>query len=117
MKMYYIVIATIAFVIFVILGTLPHKIQIDESNNLELKTALGIRTKIPINEISIKEMPQGSLNNLIRIFGAHFGNKYYGKFKNTKLNRTFFLFIINSEDLVYFEYKGKEYIVNKWGES
>lgn len=56
--MYYIVIATIAFVIFVILGTLPHKIQIDESNNLELKTALGIRTKIPINEISIKEMPQ-----------------------------------------------------------
>lgn len=112
--MKFILIITIAFVLFVVLGTLPHKISLDESNNLVLKTYLGIKTKISVDEITIKEMPQGALNNLIRVFGTHIGNKSYGKFRNTKLKRTFFLFITKPDDLVYFEYDGKEYIVNNW---
>ena len=104
----------IVLALFVVLGTLPHKIKLDESNNLELKTVLGIKTKIPIDEITIKEMPQGTLNNLIRVFGTQIGDKSYGKFRNTNLKRTFFLFIIKPGELVYFEYNGKEYIVNKW---
>ena len=104
----------IAFAFFAVLGTLPRKIRLDESNNLELITVLGIKTKIPVDEITVKEMPQGALNNLIRVFGTQVGNKCYGKFRNTKLKRTFFLFIIKPGDLVYFEYDGKEYIVSNW---
>lgn len=106
------VIIIVLFVLFVFAGTYPSKIYKDQSY-LCMRTALGFKTRIPISEIVYKPVPHNILSGLVRTFGSHIGNRFYGTFYSRTLEQNIFLFIVDDKNLVCFEYKGKVYVVNE----
>ena len=75
---------------------------------------IGKGHKIPADEITITEVPDGLLSHLIRTNGLSLGKINYGKFKNTKSGQKMFLYLTGKEDKVCFEYDGVLYVVDDW---
>ena len=111
-----IVIITVTFlvVVGVMLAYWPKGISITENDEIQLSTYIGKPQLIPVDEISIIEMPEGLLNHLIRTNGMSLGKINYGHFKNTKSGQKMFLYLTGKESKVCFTYNGELYVVDDW---
>ena len=70
-----------------------------------IEVCFGKPQLIPVDEISITEMPEGMLNHLIRTNGMSLGPIKYGHFKNTKTGQkinTVFRFLLYLRDSARF---------------
>ena len=92
----------------------PSGITVDRDNNINLGVAIGKSHKIPADEITISEVPDGLLSHLIRTNGLSLGKINYGKFKNTRSGQKVFLYLTGKEDKVCFEYDEVLYVVDDW---
>ena len=104
----------LAGVILFVLTYWPSGITVDNDNNINLGVVLGKGRKIPADEITVSEVPEGLLSHLIRTNGMSLGKINYGKFKNTKSGQKMFLYLIGKKDKVCFEYDGALYVVDDW---
>ena len=108
------IILILAGVVLFMLMYWPSGVTVDGDNNICLGVVLGKEHKIPADEISITEVPDGLLTHLIRTNGLSLGKINYGKFKNTKSGQKMFLYLTGKEEKVCFEYDGVLYVVDDW---
>ena len=92
----------------------PSGVTVDQNNNINLGVVIGKGNKIPADEITITEVPDGLLSHLIRTNGLSLGKINYGKFKNLKSGQKMFLYLTGKKDKVCFEYDGVLYVVDDW---
>ena len=85
-----IVAVTFLVVVGVMLAYWPKDISANENDQIQLCTYIGKPQLIPVDVISINEMPDGMLNHLIRTNGMSLGKINYGHFKNTKTGQKMF---------------------------
>ena len=111
-----IVIIAITFLVVVggILAYWPKGISVGENDQIQLSTYIGKPRLIPVDEISITEMPVGLLTHLIRTNGMSLGKINYGHFKNTKTGQKMFLYLTGKESKICFTYNGELYVVDDW---
>ena len=108
------IILILAGVVIFMMAYWPSGITIDQDNNINLGVVIGKGLKVPADEITITEVPDGLLSHLIRTNGLSLGKINYGKFKNTKSGQKMFLYLTGKEDKVCFEYDGVLYVVDDW---
>ena len=68
-----IIAVTFLVVVGVMLAYWPKGISVNENDEIQLSTYIGKPQLIPVDEISITEMPEGVLNHLIRTNGMSLG--------------------------------------------
>ena len=111
-------IVIIAVTFFVVVGVMltywPKGISVNENGQIQLSTYIGKPQLIPVDEISVTEMPEGLLSHLIRTNGMSLGKLNYGHFKNTKTGQKMFLYLTGKESRVCFTYNGDLYVVDDW---
>ena len=98
----------------VILAYWPKGISVGENDEIQLGTYIGKPRLIPVEEITITEMPEGLLKHLIRTNGMSLGKINYGHFKNTKTGQKMFLYLTGKESKICFTYNGELYVVDDW---
>ena len=108
------VILIFAGVVLFMMTYWPSGVTVDQNNNINLGVVIGKGHKIPADEITITEVPDGLLSHLIRTNGLSLGKINYGKFKNTKSGQKMFLYLTGKEGKVCFEYDGVLYVVDDW---
>ena len=108
----------IAVSFFVVVGVMltywPKGISVNENGKIQLSTYIGKPQLIPVDGISINEMPEGLLKHLIRTNGMSLGKINYGHFKNTKTGQKMFLYLTGKESKICFTYNGELYVVDDW---
>ena len=109
-----IIAVTFLVVVGVMLAYWPKGISINENDEIQLSTYIGKSQLIPVDEITITEMPEGMLNHLIRTNGMSLGKINYGHFKNTKTGQKMFLYLTGKESKICFTYNGVLYVVDDW---
>ena len=109
-----IIAATFLVVVGMLLAYWPKGISVGENDQIQLSTYIGKPRLIPVDAISITEMPKGLLNHLIRTNGMSLGKINYGHFKNTKTGQKMFLYLTGKESKVCFTYNGELYVVDDW---
>ena len=109
-----IIAATFLVVVGMLLAYWPKCISVYENDQIQLSTYIGKPQLIPVDEISITEMPEGLLNHLIRTNGMSLGKINYGHFKNTKTGQKMFLYLTGKESKICFTYNGELYVVDDW---
>ena len=109
-----IIAATFLVVGGVLLAYWPKGISVNENGQIQLSTYIGKPQLIPVDEISVTEMPEGLLSHLIRTNGMSLGKLNYGHFKNTKSGQKMFLYLTGKESRVCFTYNGDLYVVDDW---
>ena len=108
------VILILAGIVLFIMTYWPSGVTVDSDNNITLGVVLGKGHKIPADEITIAEVPDGLLSHLIRTNGLSLGRINYGRFKNTRSGQKMFLYLTGKKDKVCFEYDGVLYVVDDW---
>lgn len=108
------IILILAGVVLFMMTYWPSGITVDQNNNIKLGVVIGKGHKIPANEITVSEVPEGLLSHLIRTNGMSLGKINYGKFKNTKSGQKMFLYLTGKKDKVCFEHDGVLYVVDDW---
>ena len=111
-----IIIIVVSFlgVVGVMLAYWPKGISINGNDEIQLSTYIGKPQLIPVDDISITEMPEGMLSHLIRTNGMSLGKINYGHFKNTKNGQKMFLYLTGKESNICFTYNGELYVVDDW---
>ena len=109
-----IIAATFLVVVGMFLAYWPKDISVNENDQIQLSTYLGKPRLIPVDDISVTEVPEGLLNHLIRTNGMSLGKINYGHFKNTKTGQKMFLYLTGKESKVCFTYNGVLYVVDDW---
>ena len=109
-----IIAVTFLVVVGVMLAYWPKGISVNENGQIQLSTYIGKPQLIPVDEITITEMPEDMLNHLIRTNGMSLGRINYGHFKNTKTGQKMFLYLTGKESKVCFTYNGELYVVDDW---
>ena len=109
-----IIAVTFLVVVGVMLAYWPKGISVNENDTIQLSTYIGKPQLIPVDGISITEMPEGLLNHLIRTNGMSLGKINYGHFKNTKTGQKMFLYLTGKESKICFTYNGELYVVDDW---
>ncbi|MBQ9476566.1 MAG: hypothetical protein IJU63_02125 [Bacteroidales bacterium] len=109
-----IVAVTFLIVVGVILAYWPKGVSVGENDEIQLSTYLGKPRLIPLDDISIIEMPEGLLSHLIRTNGMSLGKTNYGHFKNTKTGQKMFLYLTGKDSKICFTYNGELYVVDDW---
>ena len=109
-----IIAATFLVVVGMLLAYWPKGISVNENGQIQLSTYLGKPRLIPVDDISVTEVPEGLLNHLIRTNGMSLGKINYGHFKNTKTGQQMFLYLTGKESKVCFAYNGDLYVVDYW---
>ena len=109
-----IIAVTFLVVVGVILAYCPKGISVNENGQIQLSTYIGKPQLIPVDCISITEMPEGLLKHLIRTNGMSLGKINYGHFKNTKTGQKMFLYLTGKESKICFTYNGELYVVDDW---
>ena len=108
----------IAVTFFVVVGVMltywPKGISVNENGQIQLSTYLGKTRLIPVDDISVTEVPEGLLSHLIRTNGMSLGKINYGHFKNTKTGQKMFLYLTGKESKVCFTYNGDLYVIDDW---
>ena len=110
----FIIAATFLVVVGVLLAYWPKGISVGENDQIQLSTYIGKPRLIPVDDISVTEVPEGLLNHLIRTNGMSLGKINYGHFKNTKTGQKMFLYLTGKESKVCFTYNGDLYVVDDW---
>ena len=93
---------TFLVVVGVMLAYWPKGVSVNENDQIQLGTYIGKPQLIPVDEITITEMPEGLLNHLIRTNGMSLGKINYGHFKNTKTGQKMFLYLTGKESKICF---------------
>ena len=109
-----IIAATFLIVVGMLLAYCPKGISVNENEQIQLSTYLGKPRLIPVDDISVTEVPEGLLSHLIRTNGMSLGKINYGHFKNTKTGQKMFLYLTGKESKVCFTYNGDLYVVDDW---
>ena len=109
-----IIAVTFLVVVGVILAYWPKGISVNEDDQIQLSTYIGKPQLIPIDDISITEIPEGMLKHLIRTNGMSLGKINYGHFNNTKTGQKMFLYLTGKESKICFAYNGELYVVDDW---
>ncbi len=109
-----IIAATFLIVVGMLLANCPKGISVNENEQIQLSTYLGKPRLIPVDDISVTEVPEGLLSHLIRTNGMSLGKINYGHFKNTKTGQKMFLYLTGKESKVCFTYNGDLYVVDDW---
>ena len=109
-----IIAVTFLVVVGVMLTYWPKGISVNENGQIQLSTYIGKPQLIPVDDISIIEMPEGLLKHLIRTNGMSLGKINYGHFKNTKTGQKMFLYLTGMENKICFTYNGELYVVDDW---
>ena len=111
-----IVIIAVSFLVVVgmMLAYWPKGVSVNENDKIQLGTYIGKPRLIPLDRISITEIPEGMLSHLIRTNGMSLGKINYGHFKNTKTGQKMFLYLTGKESKVCFTYNGELYVVDDW---
>ena len=109
-----IIAVTFLVVVGVMLAYWPKGISVNENDTIQLSTYIGKPQLIPVDEISITEMPEGMLSHLIRTNGMSLGKINCGHFKNTKTGQKMFLYLTGKESKICFTYNGELYVVDDW---
>ena len=109
-----IIAATFLIVVGMLLAYCPKGISVNENEQIQLSTYLGKPRLIPVDVISVTEVPEGLLSHLIRTNGMSLGKINYGHFKNTKTGQKMFLYLTGKESKVCFTYNGDLYVVDDW---
>ena len=109
-----IIAATFLIVVGMMLAYWPKGISVNENDQIQLSTYLGKPRLIPVDDISVTEVPEGLLSHLIRTNGMSLGKINYGHFKNTKTGQKMFLYLTGKESKVCFTYNGDLYVVDDW---
>ena len=111
-----IIIIVVSFlgVVGVMLAYWPKGISINGNDEIQLSTYIGKPQLIPVDDISITEMPEGMLSHLIRTNGMSLGKINYGHFKNTKTGQKMFLYLTGKQSKICFTYNGELYVVDDW---
>ena len=109
-----IIAVTFLVVVGVMLTYWPKGISVNENGQIQLSTYIGKPQLIPVDEITITEMPEGMLNHLIRTNGMSLGRINYGHFKNTKTGQKMFLYLTGKENIICFTNNGEIYVVDDW---
>lgn len=109
-----IIAATSLVVVGVLLAYWPKGITVNENGQVQLSTYLGKPRLIPVDDISVTEVPEGLLSHLIRTNGMSLGKINYGHFKNTKTGQKMFLYLTGKGSKVCFTYNGDLYVVDDW---
>ena len=109
-----IIAVTFLVVVGVMLAYWPKGVSVNENEQIQLSTYIGKSRLIPVDELSIIEMPEGLLNHLIRTNGMSLGKINYGHFKNTKTGQKMFLYLTGKESIICFTYNGELYVVDDW---
>ena len=65
-----IIAVTFLVVVGVMLAYWPKGISVNENDEIQLSTYIGKSQLIPVDEITITEMPEGMLNHLIRTYNG-----------------------------------------------
>ena len=94
-----IVIIAVSFLVVVgiMLAYWPKGVTVGENDKIQLGTYIGKPRHIPVDKISISEIPDGMLSHLIRTNGMSLGKINYGHFKNTKTGQKMFLYLTGKE--------------------
>ena len=108
------IVGTFLFVVGVMLAHWPKGISVNENGKIQLSTYIGKPQLIPVDEISITEVPEGMLKHLIRTNGMSLGKINYGHFKNTKTGQKMFLYLTGRKSRICFTYNGELYVVDDW---
>lgn len=108
------IVVTFLFVVGVMLAHWPKGISVNENGKIQLSTYIGKPQLIPVDEISITEVPEGMLKHLIRTNGMSLGKINYGHFKNTKTGQKMFLYLTGRKSRICFTYNGELYVVDDW---
>ena len=98
----------------IMLAYWPKGVSVNENNKIQLGTYIGKPRLIPVDRISITEIPEGMLSHLIRTNGMSLGKINYGHFKNTKTGQKMFLYLTGKESKVCFTYNGELYVFDDW---
>ena len=106
--------ATFLVAVGVLLAYWPKGITVNENDQIQLSTYIGKPRLIPVDDISVTEVPEGLLSHLIRTNGMSLGKINYGHFKNTKTGQKMFLYLTGKESKVCFTYNGDLYVVDDW---
>ena len=101
-------------VVGIMLAHWPKGVSVNENDIIQLGTYIGKPRLIPVDRISITEIPEGMLSHLIRTNGMSLGKINYGHFKNTKTGQKMFLYLTGKESKVCFTYNGELYVVDDW---
>ena len=109
-----IIAATFLAVVGVLLAYWPKCISVNKNGQIQLSTYIGKPRLIPVDEISVTEVPEGLLSHLIRTNGMSLGKINYGHFKNTKTGQKMFLYLTGKESKICFTYNGELYVVDDW---
>ena len=109
-----IIAATFLVVVGMLLAYWPKGISVNENGQIQLSTYLGKPRLIPVDDISVTEVPEGLLSHLIRTNGMSLGKINYGHFKNTKTGQKMFLYLTGKESKVCFTYNGDLYVIDDW---
>ena len=109
-----IIAATFLIVVGMLLAYCPKGISVNENEQIQLSTYLGKPRLIPVDDISVTEVPEGLLSHLIRTNGMSLGKINYGHFKNTKTGQKMFLYLTGKESKVCFTYNGDLYVIDDW---
>lgn len=109
-----IIAATFLAVVGVLLAYWPKGISVNENDQIQLSTYIGKPRLIPVDDISVTEVPEGLLSHLIRTNGMSLGKINYGHFKNTKTGQKMFLYLTGKGSKVCFTYNGDLYVVDDW---
>ena len=109
-----IIAVTFLVVVGVMLAYWPKGISVNGNDEIQLGTYIGKPQLIPVDEISIIEMPEGLFNHLIRTNGMSLGKINYGNFKNIKTGQKMFLYLTGKESKICFTYNGELYVVDDW---
>ena len=106
--------ATFLVAVGVLLAYWPKGITVNENDQIQLSTYIGKPRLIPVDDISVTEVPEGLLSHLIRTNGMSLGKINYGHFKNTKTGQKMFLYLTGKGSKVCFTYNGDLYVVDDW---
>ena len=99
-----IIAVTFLVVVGIMLAYWPKGISVNENDQILLSTYIGKSQLIPVDDISITELPEGILNHLIRTNGMSLGPINYGHFRNTKTGQKMFLYLTGKESRICFTY-------------
>ncbi len=104
----------IAIIILNLPAGMPRKTYINERNEIILRNVVGRDQTIPLEEITIHEISDSLLMNLVRTNGFSMGTYRSGYFKNRTTGRRLYLFLTGKEEKRCFEYEGLTYVVDSW---
>ncbi len=93
---------------------MPRRTYINDRNEIILKDIVGTAQKIPMKEITEREMSDSLLMNLVRTNGFGMGTYRSGFFENTVTGQKMYLFLTGKKQKRCFEYEGLLYIVDDY---